>query len=246
MSLFKKHFSSLIKTAEDLDDGQKSPAIDNDENDMPITTESSLGFIAETDDEDEDKVEAADDSDDEDEKVEAAADDDDSEDEDKTEASTVEAEDVTVDEVVDEVADEVEDELENVVAEVKAVLKSYKASPKVAAAVIEGLRGWGFLMKNPFKIDLKKAKFTKAESKFIRNVVTAAKEAAEDVLKAASYTLAKYNKTKKHAKQLDQVLLQDGYIRSRIANPVVFGEKTVKKAEQAVQKTRKARRTIKK
>lgn len=223
MSLFKKHLARLSK-AEEMDHSQDDPAIENEKDDMPIMSEASLGLEAE------DANPFGNDDDEDDEPFNAAADDD--------------SEDKTVDPVVDDVADEVEAAIESVMNEVKAELKKAKASTKVAGAVIEGLRGWGFLMKNPLAAELKKAKFTKAEQAFIKKLVLSAKESAEDILKAASLTLIQNKKTLKHAKQLDQVLMQDGYIRSRIANPLILSG-TVKKAENAISKTRKARRTLK-
>lgn len=205
--LFKQHLAKLTK-AEEMDKEQDDPAVENDKDDMPITTEATLNLQAEDGDEDEDdKVEASDDGDEDDE-----------------------------DEVVAEVADAVEDEMDKMAAELYATLK--KQSPKVVAAVMAGLNNYGILMKSAHRVDFKKVKYTASEKQLIKTIVEAARETAEDLLKAASHTLAKHGKTRRHARALDQALLKDGYLKSRIANPVVE-QVSVRKAEKAVRKARK-------
>lgn len=135
------------------------------------------------------------------------------------------------DKVVKEVAKECKTEIEDLIDAVGTELEKTEASAKVKAAVIAGLNANHIFVKSNSRFDLRRAKFTKAEKRYVTRIVDAAVETVEDILRVATATLIKYNRrSAKYGRQLDKILLREEYVKSRVAAPVPRRQLTASKS----------------
>lgn len=150
--------------------------------------------------------------------------------------------------VLEEVADAVEEAMDVLVQEVAEAMTKEDSRPEVNAMIINMLRNSGVLINNPYK-DLKPAKFTKAELLFMKKMVSATKNSVEDILYRAGKALKQRNLSKREASLLDRRLLQNGYLRSSIANPIPVNPDLKPKSKAVVElsmsKTRKSDKVTK-
>lgn len=216
MSLFRKHKARLSKKAED----SSMPFEKDEDKKEDETKEATFMPVAEDDNSDDMTVEA------EDSPFDTAP-----------AAMDSPSDDTSSDPDLQAIGDAVESYVEEVIQDVASDLVDTEARPEVAAAVITLLKRSGIKVNNPYA-----PKFSKAELTYINQTVKAAVEAVEEVLERSARAINKAKKDKKQAKkcaeQLDQRLAKNGYLSSRVANPVPQAG-TRQAAMDAAKKTRK-------